>query len=307
MTSREEVDTRLVVPVQATRRALDTLREQLAPEANDDELQWLAAVGQRLGLDPIAGHVVLIGRWDKRAQRKVHRPQITADGRLVLAERTGALDGFVGPEWTGPRNPDGGHTWVDVWDADEPPHAARVLVYRKGRAHPANGTVRWAEFAQRDGEGNLLATWRQMPSHMLGKVALSLGLRRGFGDVIPSDVIDDDFADYERAERVDASTGEITSSAAVPPAAEAGQPPAPAAEDGFAPAPAEVAEAIEGTGPLEDRLNALSGPDRAGFRAWLASKSLPWPPTEPDDLAAMVAEVDKIEARAAEDAEAYES
>ena len=189
-----------VVPSTTTRRAIDTLREQLAPEASDDELNWLAAVGQRLGLDPIAGHLVLIPRWDQRAGRKVHRPQITADGRLVLAERTGELDGFDGPEWCGARDAQGNHHWVDLWDEDDPPHAARCLVYRRGRTHPANGTVRWKEFAQYNSNNVLMPTWKQMPSHMLGTVALSLGLRRAFGDVIPADAeVDDDFAVYERA------------------------------------------------------------------------------------------------------------
>ncbi|HSS09087.1 MAG TPA: recombinase RecT, partial [Acidimicrobiales bacterium] len=167
------------------RKALDVLRDQIAPAATDEELLYLAQVGQRLGLDPIAGHVVLISRWDSRLDRNVARPQVTADGRLVLAEATGELDGFDGPEWCGPRNKTGGHDWVEVWDDDDPPHAARVLVYRKGRAHPANGTVRWIEFAQKDRGGNLLPTWAAMPSHMLGKVALNLGLRRAFPGIVP--------------------------------------------------------------------------------------------------------------------------
>jgi hypothetical protein len=201
-----------LVSGRATRRAIDTLREQLAPNASNDELQWLAAVGQRLGLDPIAGHIVLIPRWDSRSKRQVHRPQITADGRLVLAERTGELAGFDGPEWCGERQFDSKGNkipldWLEVWDEDGPPYAARVAVYRRGRDRATNGTVRWREFAQTDSKGELLATWAKMPSHMLGKVALSLGLRRAFGDVIPAELeLEDDFAPYER---VDADTGEI--------------------------------------------------------------------------------------------------
>jgi hypothetical protein len=172
--------------------ALDILREQIAPTATDGELAYLIEVSNRLELDPIAGQIVLIPRWDGRLQRNVSRPQITAEGRLVLAERTGDLVGIVGPEWCGPRESDGTHRWVDVWDDDEPPHAARVFVYRRGWDEPANGTVRWAEFAQYDRHDKLLPTWRQMPSHMLGKTAMSLGLRRAFPGVVPGDV---DFAD----------------------------------------------------------------------------------------------------------------
>ena len=185
--------------LQAVRPAsLDTLRDQIAPKASDDELRYLGAVAQRLGLDPIAGHIVLIGRFDSRLSREVHRPQVTADGRLVLAERTGQYHGYDGPEWCGPRNKTGGHDWVDVWDDDDPPHAARVIVHRSGW-RPTNGTVRWAEFAQKQKSGQLAPTWQQMPAHMLAKVALSLALRRAFPGVVPVDAdLDDDLADVER-------------------------------------------------------------------------------------------------------------
>jgi hypothetical protein len=285
-----------------TRRAIDTLREQLAPKASDDELNWLAAVGQRLGLDPIAGHLVLIPRWDARAQRDVHRPQITADGRLVLAERTGELDGFDGPQWTGARDSAGVHHWVDLWDDDEPPHAARCIVYRRGRSHPANGTVRWKEFAQWTGPSErrrLVATWQQMPSHMLGKVALSLGLRRAFGDAIPADVdIDDDFAIYERAGEsppptVDRATGEILD--ATPPA----QPQQPQrGGDGFGPLDERVAS-------IARRAEALPAAQRQAYRSWKEARRLPWP-TEPSAvLRTMDVELARLEAEVTEEADTY--
>jgi len=176
------------------RSDLDVLREQIAPSASDEEMIYLDAVAKRFDLDPIAGQVVLIGRYDSRVGRTVHRPSITAEGRLVIAERTGELLGIDGPEWTGPRNRDGSHTWVDVWDDDDPPHAARAFVHRDGR-RPANGTVRWIEFAQRDRRGQLMPTWAAMPSHMLGKVAISLGLRRAFPGIIPADL---ELEDFER-------------------------------------------------------------------------------------------------------------
>ncbi|MBO0730185.1 MAG: recombinase RecT [Acidimicrobiaceae bacterium] len=173
---------------------LDVLREKLAPDASDKDLEWLGAVSQRLGLDPIAGHIVLIGRYDGRLRRNVYRPQVTAEGRLVVAERTGELVAIDGPQWCGPRNEAGGHDWLEVWDDPEPPHAARCFVQRKGWTRPVNGTVRWAEFAQTDGQGRLLPTWRAMPSHMLGKTALSLALRRQFPGLIPAEI---DEADRE--------------------------------------------------------------------------------------------------------------
>lgn len=170
------------------RPLLQILREQLAPTATDDELAYFGQVCQRLDLDPFAGHIYLIPRWDARVGRVISRPQVSVEGRQVLAERSGLVAGIDGPYWCGPKRDDGTHTWVDVWDDDDPPHAARVFVYRKGWEAPANGTVRWKEFAQKDKHGNVLPLWEKMPSHMLGKVALSLGLRRAFPGMVPHGV-----------------------------------------------------------------------------------------------------------------------
>jgi hypothetical protein len=285
------------------RRAVDVLREQLAPQASDAELEYLAQVGQRLGLDPIAGHIVLIPRWDSRVKKMVHRPQITADGRLVLADRTGELDGFSGPEWTGPREKDGSHAWVDVWDEDFPPHAARVFVYRKGRSHPVNGTVRWFEFAQTDSNGNVLPTWKQMPSHMLGKVALSLGIRRAFPGIIPTDLdveVHDDFEPYERESTPDegGADQQPTSEGRTP-----GIPPsrrAPAGS-GTVPSPAS-AEA------LVARIGALSREDHHAFGEWQHSRRFSNAPAEWSSAVRgqIARELDRVEAEAAADAQAYD-
>ena len=63
--------------------------------------------------------------------------------------------------------------------------------------------------------------------------------------------------------------------------------------------------AIAGTAELERRLRALGADQQAGFKSWRASRELEWPPTTPDELALMVAECGVIEARAAEDTDAY--
>lgn len=167
-----------------TDRSIAVLRDQLAPDATDAELQFFAQVCARLELSPFADQIVLIGRWDKRVGRKVHRHQITVAGRRTLAARTGRLVGIEGPVWCGPRER-GELIWREVWDEDVPPYCARVLVHVKDWQVPVNGTAKWDEFAQTDSaNGQPLPLWRQMPSHMLGKVAESMALRRAFPDVI---------------------------------------------------------------------------------------------------------------------------
>jgi hypothetical protein len=141
-------------------------------------------VSSHLQLDPFRGQIVLIGRYDKRMRRIVHRPQVTVDGRRAIASRHG-LVGIEGPQWCAARkHEDDALDWLDVWDRDGYPYAARVFAYRAGWDKPTNGTVRWAEFAQRDGNGELIPQWRAMPAHMLGKVAESLALRRAFPEAI---------------------------------------------------------------------------------------------------------------------------
>lgn len=273
-------------------RAIDVLREQIAPRASDQELAYLAQVSQRLALDPIAGHIVLIPRWDGRLGREVHRPQITADGRLVLADRTGELDGFDGPEWTGPRNEDATHTWYDVWDSDEKPHAARVIVHRRGRSHPTNGTVRWAEFAQSDSKGKLLPTWAQMPSHMLGKVALSLGLRRAFPGIIPVDLdLDDDFIPVEDHRPADGAGSNRERVPETTPAPPLPPPPPPAM--------------LPGADALERRLHESPESIRLLFRAWRRSRGFRWPPDTLEELTEMAGALEWFEEEAAADQDTY--
>jgi hypothetical protein len=166
------------------------LRDQLAPEASDEELAFFAQVCARLELSPFADQIVLIGRYDSRLKRKVHRHQITVAGRRTLAARTGLLAGIEGPVWCGPRNPRGELEWREIWDDDEhTPYCARCLVHVKGWEVPANGTAKWSEFVVTDQAGVPTALWQKMPSHMLGKVAESMALRRAFPDVINPAVV----------------------------------------------------------------------------------------------------------------------
>lgn len=203
-------------------RELAIVREQLAPDATKDELTWFGHVANHLGLDPFRGQIVLIGRYDRRVKRNVHRPQVTVDGRLALAEATGELDGIEGPMWCGPRTEhDGQLVWQEVWMDDErPPYCARTLVYRKGRRQPtANGTAKWSEFVQMvgdfDGAGNrvgdkLAPLWRQMPSHMLGKVSLSMALRRAFSDVIRGIAVESEYEVLDVEAAPDAAVRDVT-------------------------------------------------------------------------------------------------
>jgi hypothetical protein len=179
----------------------DMLRRQFAPQASDLELEHFALVCRHLDLDPYIDQIVLIGRNQKTTQKVngrdvetwelVHKPQITVAGRRAIATRTGRFAGAIGPQWCAKREigPDGKKLpleWLDVWDDDdEKPYAARCLVFVTGWVMPTNGTAKWSEFAQfTDREKKHLSPfWSGAPSHMLGKVAEALALRRAFPEV----------------------------------------------------------------------------------------------------------------------------
>jgi hypothetical protein len=173
-----------------------TLAEQLAPDATRFELDYFRQVAVTLDLSPFTNpaELVLIGRYDSRVGRIVHRPQITVDGRLALAVRSGRVVGLEGPHFTGPRDQwthNGERLWIDVWDCKDEgayPRAARYLIHIAGYTFPVNGTAPWLEFCQRDSKGKLAPLWARMPTTMLAKTALSLGLRRSGIEKLPADI-----------------------------------------------------------------------------------------------------------------------
>jgi hypothetical protein len=179
-------------PIRAGVSDLQALRDVLgASGASDAELRHYARVCDLLELSPWGEQMCMPGRYSTQAKRKVYKPQITVAGRRTLATRTGELAGIEGPMWCGPRSSPGAPLeWLEVWDEDDaPPYCARTLVHVRGWGSiTANGTAKWSEFAQftedERGQPRLLKMWRDMPSHMLGKVSESLALRRGFPDVI---------------------------------------------------------------------------------------------------------------------------
>jgi phage recombination protein Bet len=146
-------------------------------EVTSAELASFLHLCQRTQLDPFSRQIYLIGRWDRRAGRKVFTPQTSIDGYRVTAHRAAAKAGHkLGYEdtlWC-----DSSGRWFDVWLSNEPPAAAKVVVVRDGQRFPA--VAKYSEYVQTGKEDKPIGLWGKMPATMTAKCAEALALRMAF-------------------------------------------------------------------------------------------------------------------------------
>ena len=151
----------------------------ITAQVNEAELYRFLHIAHRCQLDPLASQIHLVGRWDKRARRKVWTAQTSIDGYRLIAQRTGEMagstdvwfdDGKTAYEW---------EQWASTEEGVTHPQTASITVRRivKGQMCEATATARWAEYAP---AGNQAFMWNKMPLLMLGKVAEALAWRRLF-------------------------------------------------------------------------------------------------------------------------------
>jgi phage recombination protein Bet len=152
-----------------------TIKDQIAPTANDQELALFLTYAARTKLDPFSKQLYLIGRWNSNLRKEVQTTQISIDGARSVAERSGKYEGQIGPQWCGPDE-----IWKDVWLKKDYPCAARVGVLRTGFREPLWGIALWASYVQVKKDGSVTDMWHRFASLMLAKCAEMLALRKAF-------------------------------------------------------------------------------------------------------------------------------
>ena len=153
-----------------TNEKIALIKNTVAKDANNIELQLFIEQCKRTGLDPITRQIYFMKGSDGRVQI-----QTSIDGFRLVAERSGAYEGQTPAMWCGE---DG--VWKDVWLSKELPMAARVGVWKKNFREPLYAIALFDEYAQKKKDGSLTFMWNKMPALMIAKVAESLALRKAF-------------------------------------------------------------------------------------------------------------------------------
>jgi len=159
----------------AERKAL--LKQTIAKDATDAELELFIVQCKRTGLDPFTRQIYFLKRkakrWDPTTRQETWEDQVTIvvsiDGFRVIAQRSGEYAGQLGPFWCGE---DG--VWRDVWLGRGAPAACKVGILRRGFAEPLWAVTRVSEYST--GKG----MWEKMPSNQSAKCTEALGLRKAF-------------------------------------------------------------------------------------------------------------------------------
>jgi phage recombination protein Bet len=151
--------------------------------ATGPELALLAEMAVRTGLDPMAKQIYGIYRYDKQVGDEVMTIQTGIDGLRTIAERTGRYAGGPAYEFCGPDK-----QWTDVWTETTKPVAARATVLKVigGTIVQTQAVALWEEYGL---EKNV---WKDKPSHMLGKCAEALALRKAFPNDLAGLYIDEE-------------------------------------------------------------------------------------------------------------------
>lgn len=189
-----------------TPEQIELLKRQIAPaDATDDEIAVFLMQAKKWKLDPFSREIWLI----RRKSGEIAKPEISRDGLLAIAERSGQFDGLVsGVVKDGDRF---------IYGITAPDHefgeergrlrGAYAYAFRKDKKYPSRYFAEWGEHGApmtRDKDGQLInqwSPWSKFPSLMILKSAERNALNRAFrptGLLIEGDPDEEDSWDIEQ-------------------------------------------------------------------------------------------------------------
>ena len=175
--------------IQFTNEQVNLIKQQIAPDATDDELKLFLYQAQRTGLDPLTRQIYCIHRnvktteYGKDVWKKKMSIQTSIDGFRVIAERSGEYAGQDEPIFI---KENGVLIFCKI----------TVYKFRGNTRYPASvGVAHWSEYAQTDKDNKPIAMWKKMPHIMLAKVAEALALRKAFPQDLSGLYTGDEIAD----------------------------------------------------------------------------------------------------------------
>lgn len=163
------------------------------PQATANDISFFAQYCQRTQLDPLSRQIYAISKREGGIQIL-----LSIDGYRIIAQRTGEYEGSE-TFWCGT---DG--VWTDVWLNNNPPSAAKVIVYRKNCKRGVSAVALFKEYA------NLKSnTWQKMPALMLAKCAESLALRKAFSSDLSGLYTTDEMNNIEESNIVETTVIDV--------------------------------------------------------------------------------------------------
>ncbi|MGY3805531.1 phage recombination protein Bet (plasmid) [Pigmentibacter ruber] len=158
-----------------TKEQIEVLKNTIAKEATDEELDLFLFTCKRTGLDPFSRQIYLIKRWDSTLKKHVATTQTSIDGFRAIASRN---PDYVGQTTTLFCGKDG--KWTELWTESTPPFAAKVGIYRKNFSDPTYAIAKWDSYVQKNKDGTIAKMWLKFPDVMIGKCAEAQALRKAF-------------------------------------------------------------------------------------------------------------------------------
>lgn len=186
-----------------TPQQLSTLQHLGVEGASEGDLRVYFHQAKRTGLDPFAKQIYMIGRLDSVQDErgnwvkvKKFTIQTGIDGYRLVARRAAKREGeklrLAEPLWCGTDM-----QWLEAWPFDEPPVAAKVVVYRDGE--PFAGVAMYREFVQTKRDGKPNSMWARMPANQLAKCAEAQALRKAYPQDLAGIYVDEEMGQADRA------------------------------------------------------------------------------------------------------------